>query len=74
MKLEMSEKSEAPKQPQREVEDLLGQPLDTFDYKVFYTKLPSFNIPIESIMPEGWGDEFDDEKLLDKKETCTVEV
>ena len=25
-------------------------------------------------MPTAWGDEFDDEKLLRKKETCMVEV
>ena len=31
-------------------------------------------MPIESIIPLGWGDEFDDEKLLRKKETCMVEV
>ena len=97
-----------PKQSQRGVEDLLGQPSGKFDYKVFYIKPPSFNILIELIMPRGWDEEFDDEdspnekaieslthedpqqgaedllgqywskfddeKLLDKKETCTVEV
>ena len=31
-------------------------------------------MPFESIILIGWGDDFDDEKLLDKKETCTVEV
>ena len=41
------------------VEGLLGQPSGKFDYKVFYTKPPSFDIPIGSIMPGGWGEEFD---------------
>ena len=35
------------------VEDLLGQPSGKFDYKVFYLKPPSYDIPIESIMPGG---------------------
>ena len=98
----------ASKQSQKGVEDLLGQPSSKFDYKVFYTKPPSFGIPIELIMPARWGEEFndedspnekavesltpeqpqqgvedlsgqhlskfDDEKQLDKKETCTVGV
>ena len=51
---------DAPKQSQRGVEDLLGQPSGKFDYKVFYSKPPSFDIPIESITPRGWGDEFGD--------------
>ena len=42
------------KQSQKGVEDLLGQPSNKFDYKVFYTKPPSFDVPIESIMPGGW--------------------
>ena len=75
---------------------------------MFYSKPPSYEIPIESIIPRGWGDEFEDdelvseedkrvensehpqqgaeelsgqqlskfedEKQLDKKETCTVGV
>ena len=71
---------------------------------MFYSKPFSYNIPIESIIPGGWGDEFDDEKpvneeekkaedteqpqkeieeeimpsdgieLLNRKETCMVEV
>ena len=56
------------------VKDLLGQPSGKFDYKVFYSKPPSYDIPIESIIPGGWGNEFEDEKQLDKKEACTVEV
>ena len=43
----------APKDAEKGVKDLLGQPLGKFDYKVFYTKPPSFDIPIESIMPRG---------------------
>ena len=35
------------------VEDLLGQPSEKFDYKMFYSKPPSYDIPIESITPEG---------------------
>ena len=81
----------------------MGQPLGKFDYKVFYSKPPSHDIPIMSIMPGGWGNEFDDDEpvnekekkaenielsekeieeimppngveLLNKKETCMVEV
>ena len=104
---------DASKQSQKGVEDLLGQPSGKFDYKVFYIKPPSFDVPIESIIPEGWGDKFEDdepvseegkrvenseqphkevkgmssdmtleeimhadsfEKLLAKKETCTIMV
>ena len=56
-----------PKQSQRGVEDLLGQPLGKFDYKVFYIKPPSFDIPIESIMPGGQGEYFDDEDSPNEK-------
>ena len=52
----------------------MGQLSGKFDYKVFYSKPPFSDIPIESIIPIGWGDEFDDEKLLDKSETCTIEL
>ena len=82
----------------------MGQPSGKFDYKVFYSKPPSYDIPIESIMPGGWGDEFEDDEpeneeekkaenteqtqkeieeeimpfdgveLLNRKETCMVEV
>ena len=48
----------APKSDEK-VEDLLDQPLGKFDYKVFYSKPPSYDIPIKSIVPGGWGDEFD---------------
>ena len=53
---------ETPDTPKSEekVEDLLGQPSGKFDYKVFYSKPPSYDIPIESIIPGGWGDEFED--------------
>ena len=47
---------------------MLGQPSGKFDYKVFYSKPHSHDIPIESIMPGGWGDEFDDEKLVNEEE------
>ena len=49
------------------IEGLLGKPSGKFDYKVFYSKPPSYNIPIESIMPEGWGDEFKDDKPESEK-------
>ena len=42
----------APKNAER-VEDLLGQPSRKFDYKVFYSKPPSYDIPFESIIPRG---------------------
>ena len=60
LNLETNKKS--PDTPSR-VEDLLGQPSGKFNYKVFYSKPPSKNIPIESIIPTKWGDEFDDEKI-----------
>ena len=43
---------EAPKDAEK-VEDLLGQPSGKFDYKVFYSKPPSYDIPIKSIVPGG---------------------
>ena len=64
------ETREAPKNVER-VEGLLGQPLGKFDYKVFYSKPPSYDMPIKSIVPEGWGDEFDDDKLESEKEAKT---
>ena len=56
-----------PGQPQQGVEDLLGQPSGKFDYKVFYSKPPSYDIPIESIIPGGWGDEFENDELVSEK-------
>ena len=50
------------------VKDLLGQPSDKFDYKVFYSKPPSHDILIELIMPGGWGDEFDNDELVNEEE------
>ena len=35
---------------------------------MFYSKPPSYEIPIESIVPGGWGDEFDDDQLASKKD------
>ena len=58
------ETHEAPKDVER-VEDLLGQPSEKFDYKVFYSKPPSCDISIESIVPGGWEDEFDDDTVQD---------
>ena len=42
-----------PPKDDEKVEDLLGQPSGKLDYKVFYFKSPSYDIPIESIVPEG---------------------
>ena len=44
------------------------QPSGKLDYKLFYSKPPSYDIPAESIMPKGWGDEFDDEKPVSEEE------
>ena len=51
-------KVETPKQPHRGVEDLLGQPSGKFN---FYSKPASNEISLQTIMPTGWGDEFEDE-------------
>ena len=61
---------ETPNVPKSEerVEGLLGQPSEKFDYKVFYSKPPSYDISIESIIPGGWGDEFDDEKPVERED------
>ena len=59
---------DAPKRSQKGVEDLLGQPSGKFDYKVFYSKPPSYDIPIESIIPGGWGDEFEDDGPVSEKD------
>ena len=56
------------------VEDLLGQPSGKFDYKVFYSKPPSYDIPIESIVPGSWGDEFDDDKSMSEKDKKTEDT
>ena len=61
----------APKQSQKGDEDLLGQPSGKFDYKVFYTKPPSFDIPIKSIMPGGWGEEFNNDELVSEENKKT---
>ena len=34
---------------------------------MFYTKSPSFDVPIESIIPEGWGDEFEDDEPVSEE-------
>ena len=35
---------------------------------MFYSKPPSYDIPIESIIPGGWGDEFDDNQPTSKED------
>ena len=49
----------------------MGQPSGKFDYKVFYSKPPSYDIPIESIVPGGWGDEFNDDQPASKEDKKT---
>ena len=68
--INLQETPNAPKSEEK-VEDLLGQPSGKFDYKVFYSNPPSYDIPIKSIVPGGWGDEFDDDKLRSEKEAET---
>ena len=46
----------------------MGQPSGKFDYKMFYSKPPSFDIPIKSIIPGGWGDEFEDDEPVNKED------
>ena len=57
----------ASKRSQKGVEDLLGQPSGKFDQKVFYSKPLSYDIPIESIIPRGWGDEFENDEPASEK-------
>ena len=59
---------DAPEQSHKGVDDLLGQPSSKFDYKVFYSKPPSYDTPIESIIPGGWGDEFEDDGPVSEKD------
>ena len=68
--INLQTKEEIPDAPKNDekVEDLLGQPSGKFDYKVFYSKPPSYIIPIESIMPGVWDDEFDNEKPVNEEE------
>ena len=67
-KLESEKEAKTPKQPQRGVEDMLGQPSRKFDYKVFYSKPSSYDILIESIVPGGWGDEFNDDEPVSEED------
>ena len=72
--LQTKEETHAAPKSDEKVEDLLGQPSGKFDYKVFYTKPPSFDIPIESIMPGGWGEEFDDDEPVSEKDKKVEEA
>ena len=67
MSKEGKKDNNSPKSDEK-IEDLLGQPSRKFDYKVFYSKPPSYDIHIESIIPRCWGDEFDYEKLMNEEE------
>ena len=75
--INLQTKEEIPDAPKNDekVEDLLGQPSGKFDYKVFYSKPPSHDITIESIMPGGQGDKFDDDELVneEKKKAENIE-
>ena len=67
LNLQTNEKSpDAPKDDEK-VKDLLGQPLGKFDYNVFYSKPPSYDIPIELIIPGGWGDEFENDEPVSEE-------
>ena len=35
---------------------------------MFYSKPPSYDIPIKSIIPEGWGDEFEDDGSVSEED------
>ena len=65
--MSLQEIPHAPKNEEK-VEDLLGQPSGKFDYKVFYSKPPSYDIPMESIIPGGWGNEFEDDESVSEKD------
>ena len=54
--LNLQANKETPNTPKdaEKAKNLLGQPLGKFDYKVFYSKPPSYDIPIESIILGGW--------------------
>ena len=68
LNLQTNKKSpDAPKDAEK-VEDLLGQPSSKFDNKVFYSKPPSYDIPIKSIILGGWGDEFEDNEPVSEKD------
>ena len=73
--INLQTKEEIPDAPKNDekVEDLLGQP-GKFDYKVFYSKPPSHDIPIKSIMSGSWGDEFDDDKPVNEEEKKAKDV
>ena len=66
--INLQTKEETPNAPKNDekVED--RQPSGKFDYKVFYSKPSSYDIPIKSIIPGGWGDKFDDEKPVNEEE------
>ena len=74
--INLQTKKEIPDAPKNDekVEDLLGQPSGKFDYKVFYSKPPSYDIPIKSIMPKGWGNEFDDDEPMNEEEKKAEDV
>ena len=57
----------APKDTEKGVEDLLGQPSGKFDCKEFYSKPPSYDIPIKSIIPGGWGNEFENDEPVSEE-------
>ena len=66
--INLQTKEEIPNAPKNneKVEDLLGQPSDKFDYKIFYSKPTSYDIPIKLTIPGGWGDEFKDDEPVNE--------
>ena len=68
LNLQTNEESLDASKDAEKVERLLGQPYEKFDYKVFYSKPPLYDIPIKSIIPGGWGDEFEDDKPVNEEE------
>ena len=48
----------------QQVWDTLGEPTRKFDYLVKYSKSASIDIPFNSIIPSGWGEEFGDNEEM----------
>ena len=57
-----------PSSPRKELEIYQDSLQVSFDYKVFYSKPPSYDIPIKLIIPGGWGDEFKDNRPVSEKD------
>ena len=53
--------------PRKELKIYQASPQASLTIKVFYTKPPSFDVPIESIIPKGQGDEFENDEPVSEK-------